>query len=295
MANDIINLPNSFIRWCETTEEASCNDYSAAILPIYSQSDLQFMLRIDLTTTDYLDGRRFWLIKGDYDEGDVVDVGDRVFQLSHQYTPLDDINQDYLVVIADEACTTTGITATEGECLRLVMMDGSTGGIICTALQRFRFTSDTCFTNLVRYACADNTFGFYYEEASTLLGAQFYNQIRLPITLHSPLPITEKSGFRDSSGRFRTLSATKAKQWEVETDYLSNYQHQCLDCAIDHDELYITEDAIAGCDYSDAEYYRKEDDKYDIEWQDQPGHHLGVAKGKFKLMTNPYYAANNNC
>lgn len=293
MANDIINLPNSFIRWCEATEPDTCNEYTGAILPIYSQSDLQFMLRMDNTDTDYLDGRRFTLIRGDYDEGDTVPVEDRVLVLSHQYTPLD--TGDYLIIVVDEACSTTAITASDGECLRLAMLDGSLWTIICTSPQRFRFTADTCFTNLVRYACPDNAFGFYYEEATALLEAQFYNQIRMPITLHSPVPVTKKSGFRKSNGRYITLSATKAKQWEVETDYLSDYQHQCLDAAIDHDELYITEDAIAACDYSDHEYYREEDDKYEIEWQDQPGHHLGVAKANFKLMTNPYYATNNNC
>lgn len=295
MAHEIINLPNNFIRWCESTEEESCNDYSAANLPIHTISDLQFMLRITATNTDYLDGRQFWIIKGDYDEGETVVVGDKLFQIAKQYTPLDDTNTNYLVIGLNEDCMDTEITADDGECLRLVMLDGSTGAIVCSAIQRFKFTSDTCFTNIIRYGCADNAFGFYYEEASTLLGSQFFNQIRVPITLQAPRPVTEKSGFRISSGRFKTLSASKAKQWDVETDYMSDYQHQCLDCAIDHDILYVSENVIEECDYSELEYYHKEDDKYEIAWNEKPGQHLGVAKAEFKLMKNPYYASNNNC
>lgn len=297
MANDIVNLPNSFIIWCNEAAD-TCNDYNGVVLPIHDINDIQCMLKVETTDTDYLDGLSFYLLRGDYDIGEAITATDIVFTYSFQYASLG--GGDYAVVLLDESCTAgdlaaTTYGATENECLTLVVSRTGAGTVLCKSLQRFRYVSDTCFTNVIRYGCADNAFGFYYEEVNTTIGTSYYNQIRIPITLHSPRPVTEKSGFRKSDGRFMTLSATKSKEWEVETDYLSDYLHQCIDAAIDHDTVYIFEAIVSGCDYTGSEYYRDEADKYDIQWDEQPGRHLGVAKAKTKLRTNPYYSNNNNC
>lgn len=297
MANTIVNLPSSFIQWCESAAE-SCNDYKERVLPIHDKTELQLMLRIDETTTTYLDTIGFYLIRGAAGVGDAFLATDVVHQLDYQYALVD--TGDYAVVVLDESCTAGDLADTvygaeNYECIRLVLAIRSTRVIVCVSTQQFQYIPDTCWTQVIRYGCRDNSYGFLFKEVNTAISAVFYNQIRMPITLMAPRPVTEKDGFEESTGRFKTLQAKKSKEWDVDVDYLNEHQHMCLDAAIDHDELFIFENVIADCAYTSYQYHHDDRDKYDIDWQDKPGQHLGVAKAKFKLMTNPYYSTNNNC
>lgn len=299
MANDIENLPNSFIQFCEARLPETCNDYSDVKLPIYNAGDLQFMFRMNETDTAYLDSLAFCLIKGSYDEGDTVAETDIINGLNLDYAVIE--GSDYVVFSVDETCSPSPLNEgtehepEEDECVTLVLVINESKLIICKCLQKFYFTSDLCWTQVIRYNCTDNSYGFFYEEANTELDSQFFNQIRLPITLHSPKPITQKTGFVLSDGEYLTLAAKKEKLWSVQTDHFTDHLHQCLDAAIDHDRLFIFEDLISECAYDDNEFFHPEDDKYEVEWQEKPGQHLGVAQGTFKLKPSPYYSQNSNC
>ncbi len=301
MANEIINLPNSFIRWCDSRRPGSCEDYNGVVLPYKTYTDYGFMLEIDDTTTVYLDTLVFLFITGTYAEGAIVDAGDVVGFRTLQYAVISGTN--YAAWSVDSICNPSDVgtpptmsSPAEGECVSLVLAIESTREIVCQSLQKFVYKSDTCWTNLVRYRCADNSYGFFYEEADAVVANHLYfNSIRLPITLHSPTPATEKMGFRKSDGSYVTLAATKEKIWSVDTDWFDDHLHQCLDAAIDHDKLYIKDTVASDCDYDDYEFFHPEGDAYDIDWQEQPGQHLGIAKASFKLKTNPYYSQTSNC
>jgi hypothetical protein len=299
MANKIINLPNSFIRWCDARRPESCEDYNGVVLPYYTYSDYCFMLEIDDTTTTYLDTLSFYFIKGQYSEGDVVDATDVVGFRTLQYAVISGSN--YAVWTIDPVCNPgiypapTLYSLADGECVSLVLLVASTRTIVCKSLQSFVFKDDLCWTKVLRYHCADNSYGFYYEEANeTVANNLYFNSIRLPITLHSPAPATEKTGFRKSDGNYVTLGATKEKVWSVDTDWMTDHMHQCLDAAIDHDIIYIV-DEVVSCEYGDYEFFHPEGDTYEIDWQEKPGQHLGIAKASFKLKTNPYFSQTSNC
>ncbi len=310
MANDIVNLPNSFIQFRTTGRTSTCNDYDGVRLPIYRRNDIGFMLRVNSTSTAYLDSLSYMLIIGDYAVGDTVSNSDIIVELykfralisGTDYVALchSGASNDCVDNCLGEGCGLAVATADPGQCIHLVMLVTTTKEIVAIADPIFYYEPDLCWTKVVKYRCADNAYGFFYEEADTATNAaysgdDYYNVIRLPITLQNPIPATQKTGFRKSDGEFLTLSAVKEKVWSVETDYLDDHLHTCLDAAIDHDELYVYDDQIAGCDYSDYEFFHPEDDQYNIDWQDKPGQHLGVAKASFKLKSNPYYSTNNNC
>ena len=300
MANTIRNLPNSFIQFCDDERPDSCGYFDSVSLPIHDKNDLQFMIRIDDTSTDYLDGLGFYLIRGMFDEGENFALTDIIHTLEFQYAQVE--TGDYAVAILNESCTSgdlkdTTYGAAIGECIQLVIARSGTGEILCSAHSKFHYVpaTDLCYSQVIRYACADNAYGFFYEEVNTIIAGTFYNQIRLPLDIHSPKPITKKKGFTTSAGRFITLSARKQKEWEVMTGPLTDALHQALDCALDHDKLYFFEKIATGCDYTDSEFYHPEDDDYEIDWDEKPGQHLGVASAVFKIYTNPYYSSNNNC
>lgn len=298
MANDIVNFPNSFIQF--TTDPVSCNEYNGDKLPINNVYDNFFMLRINSTDVTYLGGISFVYAKGDYAVGDTVEVTDIIKQFW-----LDSVlisGTDFLLYLSSADCVNCPMAfgscgeteISPNDCITLAIIDGA-NLVISAAIPKFYYVDDLCFTETVRYGCADNSYGFLYEEASAAIGAQYYNQIRINIDKTSPSPITKKTGFELSDGSFRTLAASKQKEWQIETDYYTDHIHQCLDAAIDHDFLYIYQEFLADCDYTDFEYFHDQEDKYDIDWQEKPGQHLGVAKAKFKLKTNPYYSQNSNC
>lgn len=291
MANEIENFENSFIRFA--VDEETCFDYNEVRLPIKNANDIACMVKMTATTEGYVTGLRFYIIRGSYTVGALVPAASIVMEVV-TFGSSDLGGGEFLLYTHDDTCEADPLSGskyppTEGECLRLAILTLGYKEMVAIADQEFYYKSDTCFTNLVIYKCNDDSFGFLYETA----GANFYNSIRLPIALINPRPATEKSGFRKSDGRFLTLSANKAKQWDCEIDVLTDHQHQCLDAAIDHDVFYISENLVDDCEYT--EYYREPDDKYDIDWNDGEGTYDGIAKAKVVLHTNPYYSTNNNC
>lgn len=296
MSKTITNFPNSFIQFCG--DNSTCNDYNGVVYPIKYLGDIGFMV---LGTGSSLE-----------------DAGSLLFSITTQcFNPGDDFNAEgeyiivasiadnvslyeegvYLHLLSDDLCMELDLSssgATDGQCLHIVAWDQADNKVVCCSDQIFKYNSQTCFTEVVKYKCADDSYNFPYE-AALIADANFFNRIRLNIDLTSPSPVTKKKGFKLSDGSFRTLSANKEKEWDVETDWLDDHTHQCLDAAIDHDTVYFIQDPPDACTFTDYQIFHPEDDKYDIDWQDGPGQHLGVAKAKFKIKTNPYYSQNSNC
>ncbi len=297
MPYDITNFPNSFIQVC-TEEEESCNDYDGVVLPIHYVGDIAFAFltsAVDLTdATDltFAISRESFAAATTYNPLGSYNVVGSIGGSTAAYDAL------FLKVVSDDLCLELDLATldvVDGECLYLVMYKLSTGEVVCTLPQKFNYKTDLCFTEVVKYRCADDAYGFPYSDLDTMFGASYYNVIRLNLDITSPKPLTKKKGFRKSDGAYLTLAATKEKQWDVMTDWYTDHIHQCLDVAIDHDTVYIFQDAPAACSFTASEMYHPEDDKYDIDWQEKPGQHLGIAQAKFKMNTDPYYSQNSNC
>lgn len=299
MANDISNLPNSFIQWCDSERPSSCSDYNGVMLPMHNAGDVQWMVRVNDTSDVYLNTLTCYIIKGDYAAGQTLSASDIITEQGPARCVI--TGSDWLLFYNDPVCEGGELNGylyppDPQECVFLALTVSATKEIVCISQQRFYYEPDTCWTHIIRYRCSENSYGFFYEEADAeLADFAYYNQIRLPLTLMAPTPVTKKTGFRKSDGSYVTLSASKSKQWTIDAGYMDDHLHQCLDAAIDSDEVFIASDVISGCDYSDYQMYHPEDDNYTIDWQDRPGQHLGVAKASFKMLTTPYYSDNNNC
>lgn len=100
----------------------------------------------------------------------------------------------------------------------------------------------------VTYMCEGGEFGFAYTSTKVL------NRVRLPILLKNPQYPQEDSIYKKFSGRRVVLGATIDKEWQLETDYLSDELHSKLLVALSHDGLWI-----------DGKVYTKAGD-YSIDW-----------------------------
>lgn len=305
---DIINFDNSFIQFCADQEEG-CSDFYNARLPIRYSSDVNFMLIIDDSTDTETDDMSFVYTERNVEPADTLAASDIITTISHEKTELEAGKFLFMTIncYTPTAFSGSAYAPDAGDCLYLVLIATSTGRVICKASVVFTYITNSCFTNVVRYRCADNAYDFYYEEANTYLATigtnVFYNTVRLYLTIDKPLPMRNKKGFRLSDGAFLTLAADFRKEYSANTDYMNDFLHTRLLIALEHDYLYIFEMPIAtggevtcaNVDYSDYEYHHPEDDDYEIDWQDKPGTNLGVAPATFKLLKTPFYAQNTNC
>lgn len=293
----ITNNPNSFIRWNDPGSTDSCFQYNGVKLPIHYVYDFMFMFQVLGTSAGEIGSWTFGFVSGSgYTAGSDIDPANLITSLGiNAYDQGDGV---FLCVLRDGDCGNIsfgdlGFTLKDGDCISLAILKDTNIQYICS--QEFYYTSDLCFTEVIRYKCNDNAYGFLYADLDTFLGASHYNQARLPITLHSPQPITQKTGFKLSDGSFKTLAATKEEIIEVLVDYMDRDLHRALDCAIDHDFLYIFREPAEECVYTNSQFFHPEDDKYEVAWDDKPGNYRGIAQAKFKLKPTPFYSQNSNC
>lgn len=138
---------------------------------------------------------------------------------------------------------------------------------------------DDCWTSLLEYSCDENSYGFDYCQADTP------NKVRLPINISRPQIKTEKIVYTKSNGGIITTKAIKKKEYEGETENLTEDIHEKIDIALDHDNVHITNKHYTGGISKSGDY--------DVEWikfLDLP-----VAPAKFKAFATPYSAKNDNC
>ncbi|MBK7885133.1 MAG: fibronectin type III domain-containing protein [Chitinophagaceae bacterium] len=138
---------------------------------------------------------------------------------------------------------------------------------------------DDCWTSLLEYNCDENSYGFEYCQAVTP------NKVRLPIHIARPQLKTEQSIYSRSNGKINILKAVKKKEYEAETENLTEDIHEKIDIALDHDEVHITSKHYTGG-------IRKTGD-YEIEWIKFLDYPLG--KAQFKVLVTPYLVRNDNC
>ncbi len=138
---------------------------------------------------------------------------------------------------------------------------------------------DDCWTSLLEYSCDENSYGFNYCSDDTP------NKVRLPIFISRPQLRTEQSIYTRSTGEINILKAVKKKEYEGETDSLTEDMHEKIDIALDHDNVHITSKHYTGG-------IRKSGD-YDIEWAKFLDYPLATAN--FKVLATPYSVKNDNC
>lgn len=134
-----------------------------------------------------------------------------------------------------------------------------------------RVPDDLTFIS-VKYRCNEDAFGFPFGS-----NTGEYAVISLPIRMHSPQPIQEDKTYIKRNGQVVTLFAQYYKEWECETDFLSEADHDKLIAALSCDEVYIDGTRVT------------KSDKYSIDWENYDLDCDGVtklAKATFKVRAN---------
>jgi hypothetical protein len=115
-------------------------------------------------------------------------------------------------------------------CFRVALLSGNTVlGISSTV---FSVTGGK-YVCSVGYLCGEDGFDFAY------CGTGFVNRVCLPLHLKEPQFPQKQTVYEKRDGRRKLLSASIGKEWELETDYLTEAMHERLVVALSHDSVYV--------------------------------------------------------
>ena len=132
------------------------------------------------------------------------------------------------------------------------------------------FSHDADEFSVLRYRCYEEAFGFPFDGTK-------YVSIYLPIRIHSPQNVQDDKTYVKADGSVVTLYAKYYKEWEGETEYLSEEMHDKIVAALSCDEVYINGRRVT------------KTDKYQIKWEnyyfDCDGE-TKLAKATFKVRAN---------
>ncbi|MBK7882491.1 MAG: fibronectin type III domain-containing protein [Chitinophagaceae bacterium] len=297
MAYSILNPKYSFIQFGYeqfTEEQKNCYEEDLKnCLPIFNDSDLAFQVILKADTneeamavyTSAFTSIKLVLLKGfvteqpefesailkDFVTDDIVFVR-RMLSDTEVLLYWPNGLPGFKAHIACGKCFQIGTKITTED------IDGADISIPSNCLYR---TCDDCWTSLLEYSCDENSYGFNYCAIETFSP----NKVRLPIYISRPQLKTDQSIYSRSNGIINILKATKKKEYEGETENLTEGMHEKIDIALDHDHVHITTKHYTGG-------IRKTGD-YEIEWTkflDYP-----IAPAQFKVLATPYSVKNDNC
>jgi hypothetical protein len=115
-------------------------------------------------------------------------------------------------------------------CFRVALFNGNTELAVSSTV--FTVANSRYISN-INYLCEDDNFDFVYCDT------KFINRICLPVYLKEPQFPQKQTVYEKRNGQRKLLSASISKEWEIETDYLSEGVHEKLIIALSHDKVYI--------------------------------------------------------
>ena len=99
----------------------------------------------------------------------------------------------------------------------------------------------------------------------------------IPVNLYAPQAVQDSQTYVDANGNVTTLYAKYYKEWEGETDYLSESMHDKIIAALSCDEVFINGKRVT------------KTDNYQIDWDNYDLDCDGVtklARATFKVREN---------
>lgn len=134
-------------------------------------------------------------------------------------------------------------------------------------------------TDLVifEYYCHEDAFGFPFKTVSDDLQQYCHACVILPIRMAKPQPIQDDKTYVKADGSVVTLYAKYYKEWECETEFLSEAMHDKIIAALSCDEVWINGTRVT------------KTDSYKIDWENYDLDCDGVtklAKATFKVRAN---------
>ncbi|MCM1034944.1 MAG: hypothetical protein NC229_08520 [Bacteroides sp.] len=137
--------------------------------------------------------------------------------------------------------------------------------------QRLIRTTAEGFSEL-RYRCNEDTFSFPFHSAGDMALSMV-----VPILLSNPQFVQDDKTYEKANGEIITLYAKYYREWEGETEYISEAMHQHILTALSCDEVYIN-----GIRITKTGNYQIEWDKHDIACDDK----TKLARATFKAREN---------
>lgn len=170
----------------------------------------------------------------------------------------------------------TSINEISENCFTYSILDENKEVIACSNV--FQKENDCCYVSKIEYSNNEDAFGFSYPTGVT-------NTIELPFFVHSPQHLVKEKVYRQTNGTYKRLSADIEKEYECETDYFAEFQHDKLITALKHDTVILTSNRLGFTDHVSQQGDYKMDWNSKIEF---------TAKAEFKLRKY-FNGKNNNC
>lgn len=138
---------------------------------------------------------------------------------------------------------------------------------------------DDDFYSAVKYKCNADEFGFPFYNFPNK-----YVECLLPIKIKNPQFTQNDKTYTKSNGEIVTLFAEMVKEYDGETDYITEEMHEKILIALSCDELYVNGERLT------------KSDKYEIDWENTSVDEYGekTAKATFKMKSH-VVTRNSNC
>lgn len=302
---DIIEIKESFVNFCTdgvgeacNETDANCVDVIGACYPTVEIDDIHFQVLIGNLTetqTELLLGQtiKFYVsIASDCDTCEPVNLTRLHIE---QWKTSGTDQYDYFVGTLDAWADLNALNQfNDGDCFVLCLwqygdpdQDEEYLKLGCSPC--FRKIEDECDSTVLMYRQNESSMGFYNN------GNPFYdtyfNSIRLPFKLIKPQTLSKKNVYRKSDGNYIKNSAVMSREWQGETDLLSEKYHFKLSVALEHDQIKVTN---SNSGLSDQYCMSEVENNYKVDWPEVPGDYPH-GKAEFKLMEMPFYEFNANC
>lgn len=171
----------------------------------------------------------------------------------------------------------------DGKCFQLVFQIRNTASATSPLLKVisnvFRFQKDLSYTTFMRYKGSQDEAGFRYCPEATII-----NAVRVPMYMKAAQYPEEVSAYRTSQGDLKVSKEVVTKQYEVVTEQMPEWMHDCLRAALVHDQLYFRGKRYTG--------NARKNGPYNVEWKE---HDYPLGAAEFKLDISPLVIKNNNC
>lgn len=239
----VVNPVNSFVQFGKLTDNPTtegCEGELQDCLPVAGLADLQFMVKLKFTGPDRENVLSYDFAASIDHTGSIEDEFD--------YTGLTIVDTgsevDVSIYFKWNGSQTEFDNLPVNTCFQIFMYyfpsDSSAGPVkFGQTLNCFYKTVDTCYTSLVEYNNNDDAFGFEYTEAPS--GEKpFYNKVRLPFYLHSPVFPEEQTTYQKSDGSSQKLSHRIWTDYKLKTDWWFKEWIKKFVVATAHDNVFIT-------------------------------------------------------
>jgi len=257
-------------------------------LPISEEDDLKFQLVLETETKEEADalteGVKIYLVKAG---AVIIDAPSLDGNILVDYSDVDHDKLPMLIRISEKKVLVYwphGIPDFKSKvdpytCAKLALTfpDGEETQYYTS--NKLAHVPDKRFTSVLEYYCEENAYDFYYCTDGIV------NRARIPMYLNRPQFQDDESVYVKSNGQRKLLKSVTRKEYQGQTEMLTDQWHDRIKYALSHDSVHIWGYHFTGGISKNGNYERDWPDFMDFEG----------SVGKFKVLASPYNWRNSNC